>query len=538
MPSLKPTQTIIEAVKDIDEGRYRLPSIQRSFVWNDVQVYKLLDSLMRDYPIGAFLLWKPEPELVVRTRRFVRDHISDHRPISGDEAIERGTYLVLDGQQRMQSLFLAFFGSYDGKRLYFKVDSTPVPDSDTQFHFQFLSSEESNGSTWRRIDELLKLRIEDISDFVDANFTSAEDEARKLIKRNLAKFIQRFRIDPKLNLQEVEETLPYEDVLEVFVRVNSGGTVLTKSDLVFSTVILNSPNMESTFNELVDDLNGNGDYDFDIDFLIKTSFVLFDIGAKYDVSKLKSGDFIKKLDRNIDAFKRALISTVEFLKNDARILTKRFLRSDLALTPIVDYIFRQPYQQIAEGEAGKLRQYLYMSFFLSFYSYGADTKLDVIHKKLGGPNFPADEIGQFMSERTKARYDFTEDLLKDAAMVLNIVHGGVYEIPKKRGWSLEQDHIFANSMLTSLGVPDDLKDDVGNLRYLAKTRNILKSDSLPDANLDFFGSDDQHLSALFRAARQNLTRESFTAFCTARRKFIYNRVRTFLNFQATPTADQ
>jgi len=538
MPSLKPTQTIIEAVKDIDEGRYRLPSIQRSFVWEAEQVYKLLDSLMRDYPIGAFLLWKPGPEMVVRTRRFVRDHIPGHRHISGDEAIERGTYLVLDGQQRLQSLYLAFFGSYDGKRLYFKVDSSPVPDSDTQFHFQFLSKEEVNGSTWRRIDELLKLKIEDISDFVDTNFVSLEDETRKLIKRNLAKFIQRFRIDPKLNLQEVEETLPYEDVLEVFVRVNSGGTILTKSDLVFSTVILNSPNMESTFNELVDDLNGNGDYDFDIDFLIKTSFVLFDIGAKYDVAKLKSGDFIKKLDLNIDAFKKALISTVEFLKNDARILSKRFLRSDLALTPIVDYIFHQPHQQIPEGEAGKLRQYLYMSFFLSFYSYGADTKLDVIHKKIVGSKFPVDEIGQFMSERTKARYDFTDDLLKDVAVVLNVVHGGVYEIPKKRGWSLEQDHIFPNSVLTNLGVPDELKDDVGNLRYLAKTRNILKSASLPDAKLDFFGSDDPHLSALFTAARENLTPESFAAFSTARRQFIYSRVRAFLNFPEPQTAAQ
>jgi hypothetical protein len=53
--------------------------------------------------------------------------------------------------------------------------------------------------------------------------------------------------------------------------------------------------MESTFSDLVDDLNGNGDYDFDVDFLIKTSFVLFDIGSKYDVAKLKSGDFIKAL---------------------------------------------------------------------------------------------------------------------------------------------------------------------------------------------------------------------------------------------------
>jgi len=184
-------------------------------------------------------------------------------------------------------------------------------------------------------------------------------------------------------------------------------------------------------------------------FLIKTSFVLFDIGAKYDVAKLKNGDFIKKLDDNVAGFEKALFSTVEFLKNDARILSKRFLRSDLALTPVVDYIFHQPHQQIPESESGKLRQYLYMPFFLSFYSYGADAKLDVIHKKIvsSGSSFPAEEIGLFMSERTKAHYDFTVDLLNDAALILNVIHGGVYEIPKKRGWSLEQDHIFPNSIL-------------------------------------------------------------------------------------------
>jgi uncharacterized protein with ParB-like and HNH nuclease domain len=76
MPSLNPRQTIIGAVKDIEVGRYRLPSIQLSFVWEAEQVYKLMDSIMRDYPIGAFLLWRPGTELQVRTRRFVRDHIS------------------------------------------------------------------------------------------------------------------------------------------------------------------------------------------------------------------------------------------------------------------------------------------------------------------------------------------------------------------------------------------------------------------------------------------------------------------------------
>jgi hypothetical protein len=111
-----------------------------------------------------------------------------------------------------------------------------------------------------------------------------------------------------------------------------------------------------------------------------------------------------------------------------------------------------------------------------------------------------------------------------------VVQGGVSEIPKKRGWSLEQDHIFPNSVLTKLGVPDQLRDAVGNLRFLAKARNILKSADISDASLDFYGSDQEELHSLFVMAAQNLTVESFTAFCTARQRHIFKTMRRFLGF--------
>ena len=81
-----------------------------------------------------------------------------------------------------------------------------------------------------------------------------------------------------------------------------------------------------------------------------------------------------------------------------------------------------------------------------------------------------------------------------------------------------------------LGVPKSVKDGVGNLRYLAKTRNILKSASLPDANLDFYGSEQPEVHGLFAAALQDLTPESFTAFATARQQYIFKTVRSFLGF--------
>ena len=536
MGKIKPTQRIYDVVKDIKDDRYRLPSIQRSFVWEEERICKLMDSLMNDYPIGSFLVWKPSPEITIRTRKFVQDYKTGERLISEGESLEPLPYLVLDGQQRLQSLFLAFFGKYNGKYLYFKIDSNPnEEESDLRYIFQFMTpGKAKENHHWRRVADIMDITIPKISAFVDEEFKEDPVEVRERIKENLAKFLQVFGMEEKIHIQDVKEDLSYDDVLEVFVRVNSGGIVLTKSDLLFSTVILHSPEMEKKFIEVVDELNGNGEYDFDTDFLIKSSFVLLDRGAKYDIKKLKDGAFIKNLENNFEKVRKALLSAIEFLKTDAKILSKRFLKSDLALIPIVDFIYQQPCQQLPEGQTIKLRQYLYMSFFMRFYSYGPDGKLDVIHKKIkeSNPitNFPIDEISKYMEERTGMNYDFSENMLHDLDLILNIIQGGVFEIPKKRGWSLERDHIFPSSILEKKGFPEDLINSVGNFRYINKIRNILKSNDLPEENTEFYGSDERTLKELFMEARGNLTEKTFKNFVEKRKELIMSRVNEFLGF--------
>ena len=535
MSRIKPTQRIYDVVKDIKDN-YRLPSIQRSFVWEEERICKLMDSLMNDYPIGSFLVWKPNLELKIRTRKFVEDYKTGERFISEDEVSESPPYLVLDGQQRLQSLFLAFFGKYNGKYLYFKMDSDPDnEENDLRYIFEFKSPQKVDDPHWMKVGELIDIEIPKISSFVDSKFKDDSEKIKERIKENIAKFIQVFKIEERIHIQDVKEDLPYNDVLEVFIRVNSGGIILTKSDLLFSTVILHSPEMEKNFVEVVDELNGNGEYDFNTDFLIKTSFVLLDRGAKYDIKKLKDGTFIKNLEENFEKIRKALLSTIQFLKTDAKILSKRFLKSDLALIPIVDFIYRQPHQQLPEGQAAKLRQYLYMSFFIRFYSYGPDGKLDVIHKKIKESkpitNFPIDDIRKYMEERTGITYDFSETMLYDLDLVLNIIQDGVYEIPKKRGWSLERDHIFPRSILEKKGFPEELINNIGNLRLINKTRNVLKSNSLPGENIEFYGSEDYELKQLFIKARNNLTEETFSNFVQKRKDMIYDKVRKFLGFK-------
>jgi len=532
---IKTTQRIWDVVRAL-EDEYRLPSIQRSFVWEENRIAKLADSLMNDYPIGSMLVWRPPSSLRIRTRRFVRQYWSGMHLISEDEPISESTYLVLDGQQRLQSLYLTFFGQYDGKHMYFKTNSDPEADQDSlRYQFSFLPEKEvSNDPHWIRPSELTKLNVEDVSAFVDERHGSDPSVIKKRIVRNISKFIRVFNIDEKIIFLDVEEKAPYDDVLEIFVRTNSGGVKLTKTDLIFATIVLKVPDLERQIRDLVDELNLGGQYDFDIDFLVKTTFVLLGKGAKYDVSKLRDDPYVERLSSGFGMFRSALLSTIDFVRTDAKILSKRFLKSELALIPIIDFIFQSPHQQVLEGQSRSLRQYLYMSFFMRFFSYGADGKLDYMHKifedKDLSKGFPIADVSQYMSNRTNLSYEFAESMLADLDLVLNIAQGGVTEIPSRRGWSLERDHIFPRSVLEKKGIPEKWRDDVGNFRLVNKTRNILKSDDLPEKNLEFFGSSNSTIKSLFLKNRDNLNERNFQQFVTARRTLLMSTVKAFLGF--------
>jgi hypothetical protein len=125
---------------------------------------------------------------------------------------------------------------------------------------------------------------------------------------------------------------------------------------------------------------------------------------------------------------------------------------------------------------------------------------------------------------------FLTIFVESTDLILNIIHGGVFEIPKKRGWSLERDHIFPRSILEAKEFPDELINSVGNFRYINKTRNILKSNDLPEESTDFCGSDDPTLKDLFMKVRDNLTEETFRNFVQKRKELIMSEVNEFMEF--------
>lgn len=162
-------KSIRAIIDDVNSRRVYLPAIQRKYVWGDSQITRLMDSIMLGYPIGTFLFWKVKKTIVNQKEYSMYEFIKDYHdrdmyknpaaaqpfPVgSGDETI----WAVLDGQQRLTSLYIALQGSmsrklpnkrwknddaFPKKELYFDLHSEKTDDEDISYEFRFLTAEEA-----------------------------------------------------------------------------------------------------------------------------------------------------------------------------------------------------------------------------------------------------------------------------------------------------------------------------------------------------------------------------------------------------------
>lgn len=129
-----------------EDGGFWLPNIQRPFVWTEDQICRLFDSIMREYPISTLLVWKSRAE--IKCRKFIDNYRATHSAhlshffVPPNKA-KKG--LVLDGQQRLQSLFIGLCGSYEGRELYLNMLSgDAVAPEDIKYQFAFRQDAEDD----------------------------------------------------------------------------------------------------------------------------------------------------------------------------------------------------------------------------------------------------------------------------------------------------------------------------------------------------------------------------------------------------------
>ena len=119
------TESIMSLLTQIrNDQQLVLPDLQRDFVWSRDQIRLLMDSIMRGYPFGSLLFWQTR-FLAVPYRDFVIDFLPGMVFVPKQKPAGTPLRMVLDGQQRLQSLYIAIYGTHDKRRLYFNIASGP-----------------------------------------------------------------------------------------------------------------------------------------------------------------------------------------------------------------------------------------------------------------------------------------------------------------------------------------------------------------------------------------------------------------------------
>lgn len=431
----KPGGTIADALRRIHEKNYVLPAIQREFVWKPEQIEKLFDSLMQGYPFGTFLFWKVEAATSDKFRfyDFVRNyHQRDASHCPEHDALDHQSVIaVLDGQQRLTALNIGLRGTMATKqpnkwrsnpdafpvrtlRLNLLADTNPDEDGNI-YEFKFLSDAQAAKDTesyWFNVPDVLSMK----DGFAILQTLTAAGLDLKQVERAYPVLDRLYRVVHTENLINYyeEEAQDIERVLNIFIRLNSGGTILSYSDLLLSIAVAQWKNIDARaeIHKLVDELNriGTG-FDLSQDFVLKAGLMLSDIASVgFKVENFTSSN-MAILEKHWQAIRSALIRTVELAASFG--LNGQVLRADSALLPIAYYLFlkESPSNYVTHSQFSADRRAIHAWLIRSLlkssgiWGSGLDTLLTALReviKEKGPTRFPVDDIRYAMVQRGKS----------------------------------------------------------------------------------------------------------------------------------------
>lgn len=522
--------TIGEAILAIQRRDYLLPSIQREFVWTAEKTEDLFDSLLRGYPVGSFLFWKVNQENSQKYRFYELmqsyDAYDNMRLTPYDIAVPKALTVVLDGQQRLTSFTIGLLGyradrvkhkhannpsSYPHRRLHLNLAGA-LPQSegvDRRYDFRFMADKEvqeaEQGAYWFPVRKVLDFRDgADVDTGKLMEFTVGE-QLNKWGAGTLARLCNAILKSPVVHyFQEDEQDL--NRVLNIFVRLNSGGQPLTYSDLLLSIASaqwLKRDAREAIFS-LVDDLNEIKDFEFDKDFVLKSALVLTDlpeIGFSVDNFDSKNTAAIEDgWNTNVRDPLMLAAETAAALGYHGKTLT-----SANVLIPVAYYLRKVgcpsdfvSHPKHAEGRR-RVRRWLINGLLKSVFSAKTDTVLAAVRAAIAAsqdPLFPLGDIEKALLAHGVSLKFGDEEL----EMLLTTEYGkrnsfsvlaAIYPALNTQ-FTFHQDHVYPKSKfrkptLRAAGLTEDEIEwaqahvnQIANLQLLEGVVNQTKLDSLFD----------------------------------------------------------
>lgn len=513
--------TIAKAIENIQSNQYILPAIQREFVWSDKQIENIFDSLMRGYPIGSFLFWQIQPDKLsdFQFYKFMdRYHQRDHchnEPISLTD--NQSKIAILDGQQRLTALNIGLKGYYASKLPYYRWNSDyafprrklhlnllakPNEEQEMAYSFKIMAPDKiknDENNFWFPVGEILRFKeVFDVFQFCnkhDLVGSDLEHPSKTLV--GLWKVI----VDSGVINYYLEEEQNLDKVLNIFIRVNSGGTELSYSDMLLSiaTAQWKTYDAREEIYTLVDELNKRGEsFNFNKDFILKSCLVLSDIKSiVFKIDNFKKDNMLK-IEEQWNDIKDSLVLTVRLLETWG--YNRDTLVSNNAVIPLAYYILKQgnPTELISSpsfaDDRKKMQRWLMRALLKQTLGGQSDNILTKIRQVIFVNNihFPENEIYEALRGTPKSM-TFDEDQI-DGLLDTKYGSSNTYTLLAllypwlKFDQHFHIDHIYPRNMfkekhLKESSIPEDnwkkyqsLRDGLSNLQLLQGKVNQSKSD--------------------------------------------------------------
>ena len=576
--------TVKKAIDNIRKRQYVLPSIQREFVWDTEQIERLFDSLMRDYPISTFLFWKVEKTRIndFQFYEFLKNYHEkrSRHNTKADLPNDEDVIAILDGQQRMTSLYIALTGTYAKKIPYYRWDSPHAfpqkklflnligksTDIEMEYDFRFLSDNElSNNDTcfWFEVSKIMEYTdISKVMEFLMLNGlmdTSKYTQTQAGFALNtLNQFFNVIHQKGTISyyLEEGEEL---DKVLQIFIRINSGGTKLSYSDLLLSiaTAQWKDKDAREVIHEFVDVINNIGDgFNFNKDFVLKSCLVL----ADFSDIKFQVDNFTKEnmaiIEANWDKVSIAVQRSIELVSKLG--YSRDNLLATNAMIPISYFIYKNDFEgsiihaATREDDRKAIKEWLARVFLKGTFGGTPDgiypVMRNIINEHPG--RFPLSEIIEHYRGRRKS-ISFSAD---DIDNILELDYGSARTYcaltllypSLNYSFKYHQDHIhprsfFTKRKLASLGINDEEQrnefinraNKLSNLQLLQATQNTEKNDKHFKDWLQKIYSNpmDQHTFLMQNHIKSDMSInfEDFLEFFTERRTALKEKLEVLLN---------
>ena len=515
---------IYDVVNNINNKKYLLPAIQREFVWNTYQIERLFDSIMRNYPISSFLFWQVDKENVndFEFYEFLREfHERDRRHNSkADVNGEEGITAILDGQQRLTSIYIGLKGSfaeklprkrwdndlaYPKKKLYLNLVNKSE-DNELEFDFCFLTDNDATkndeNNYWFRVGDILNLKEPgEVNSYLIKNkiFQEYTTEQAEFANNTLFKLHNVIHITPLISHYK-EQSQSLDKVLNIFIRINSGGTVLSYSDLLLSiaTAQWEEKDAREEIIKFVDEVNDIGDgFNFNKDFVLKSSLVINEFSDfAFKVDNFNKTNMLK-IEKNWDAITNSIRIAVNLVSSFG--YNRETLTSNNSIIPIAYYLYKigatESYTTSTKNlkDKEKIKKWLILVLVKRAFSGQPDNILRPIRKIIleNQDSFPTELIIEKFKGTNKSLLFSTED-------IENLTHykygqGFTFSILSLLYPHLDYnnqfhiDHIFPKSLFTKTnlrkrGIAEEDIDTyydwfnyLGNLQLIGAIQNIEKT---------------------------------------------------------------